>query len=217
MQKIKNSLIAIFLLMQCNIMAQINIPSLSPSAKIEQQIGLASVSISYARPSLRGRKLLGQANIPYNTIWRMGANEVTTLTLSEDVVIANQPLAKGKYAFVAMPNEKEWTIIINKDNEQWGVYDYDVKKDVLRFNIKADQLAANIETLTFSFEDVKPTSANIVFRWENVQLLIPIQHNVESTILADIKVKTSAENINEENAMLAAEYYLMQNLRLDTT
>jgi Protein of unknown function (DUF2911) len=213
--KILILLIAIFLLMQYNIMAQINIPSLSPSAKIEQQIGLASVSISYARPSLRCRKLLGQANIPYNTIWRMGANEVTTLTLSKDVLIANQHLAKGKYAFVAIPNDKEWTIIINKDSDQWGVYDYNSKKDVLRFNIKVDQLASNIETLTFSFEDIKTTSANIVFRWENIQLQIPILHDVETKVLAEIKVKTSVEKINEDNAMMAAEYYLMQNINLE--
>jgi hypothetical protein len=213
--KIQISIIAVFMLMQTYLMAQINIPSLSPMAKIEQQIGLAFVSISYGRPSLRGRKLLGQPNIPYNTVWRMGANEVTTLTLSDDVIIANEALVKGKYAFVAIPDSIEWTIIINKDNNQWGVYNYNEKKDVLRFKIRAEQLPIKTETLTFSFEEVTPTSANIVFRWENVQLQIPVKHNVDAKVLAEIKEKTSVGKINEENAMMAAEYYLMQNIDLE--
>jgi hypothetical protein len=210
----KHLLIILFSLLISQVMAQLHIPALSPAAKIEQQIGLGSATISYSRPSLKGRKLLGESNIPYGIVWRMGANDVTTLKIDEDMMIEGKPLAKGKYAFVAIPDANEWTIIINSDAKQWGVYGYDESKDVLRFKVKAESLSQNVETLSFTFEDVEPSSTNIVFRWENVQFKVALVHNSDAQVMADIKAKTSG-NPSMGVLMEAAEYYLMMNRDLD--
>jgi Protein of unknown function (DUF2911) len=204
----------LFSLLSFEAMAQIKIPALSPAAKIEQQIGLGTASLSFSRPSLRGRKLLGQPNIPYGTVWRMGANDVTVLKIDEDMVIEGKPLPKGKYAFVAIPDANEWTIIINSDAKQWGVYGYKEAKDVLRFKVKAETLTQNVETMSFTFEDVQPSSANIVFRWENVQFKVALVHNSDAQVMADIQAKTSG-NPSMGTLMEAAEYYLMMNRDLN--
>jgi tetratricopeptide (TPR) repeat protein len=203
-----------FCLICSDIMAQIKIPQLSPVAKVEQQIGLAKATIIYSRPSLRGRKLLGQNDIPYGKVWRMGANEVTTLELSDDMLIEGKALAKGKYAFVAKPDASEWTIVINSASGQWGVYGYKEDKDVMRFKVKAEVLSPTVETLGFTFEDIQPSSANIVFRWENVQFKVALAHNSDAKVMAEIKQKTSG-NPSGSTLMEAAEYYLMMNRDLE--
>jgi hypothetical protein len=196
------------------LVAQLRIPQLSPAAKIEQQIGLSSATITYSRPALRGRKLLGQPSIPYGTVWRMGANDVTTLKIDEDMMIEGKPLAKGKYAFVAIPDANEWTIIINSDAKQWGVYGYKEAKDVLRFKVKVETLPQTVETLTFTFEDIQPSSSNIVFRWENVQFKVALVHNSDAQVMAEIQSKT-AGSPSMGVLMEAAEYYLMMDRDLN--
>jgi Protein of unknown function (DUF2911) len=203
-----------FLLLNFEAMAQLHIPALSPAAKIEQQIGLGNATITFSRPSLRGRKLLGQPNIPYGTVWRMGANDVTTLKIDKDMIIEGKPLAKGKYAFVAIPDANEWTIVINNDASQWGVYGYKESKDVMRFKVKAETLPQTLETLSLTFEDVQPSSANIVFRWENVQFKVALVHNSDAQVMADIKEKT-AGSPSMGTLMEAAEYYLMMDRDLN--
>jgi Protein of unknown function (DUF2911) len=193
------------------VIAQLTIPQLSPAAKVEQQVGLDKVIVTYNRPSLKGRKLLGQSDIPYGKVWRMGANEVTTLELKGDMIIEGKLLSKGKYAFVAIPEANEWTIIINKDDDQWGVYGYKENKDVMRFKVKAEVLPQIIETLTFTFEDLMPTSSSLVFKWENVQFKIGMIQDSDKKIMAEIKAKTSKTSPDLEIVMEAAEYYLMMN------
>jgi tetratricopeptide (TPR) repeat protein len=206
--------ISCFVFLMPQIKAQIKIPQLSPAAKVEQQIGLAKATLTYSRPSLRGRTLLGKSDIPYGKVWRMGANEVTTLELSEDMTIEGKPLAKGKYAFVAIPDANEWTIVVNNHSGQWGVYNYKEDKDVLRFKVKTVALPQAFETLSFTFEDIHPSSANIVFRWENVQFKVALVHDADAEVMAEIKRKI-ANNPSGSTLMEAAEYYLMLNRDLE--
>ncbi len=208
-------LIMYFILNSLASMAQLKIPALSPAAKVEQQIGLAKANITYSRPSLKARKLLGQNDIPYGKVWRMGANDVTTLELSDAMLIEGKVLAKGKYAFVAIPDASEWTIVINSDPKQWGVYSYKESKDVMRFKVKAEALSPSVETLGFTFEDIQPTSANIVFRWENVQFKVALMHDCDAEVMAEIKKKMSIPVVNMLSMTEAAEYYLMMNRDLE--
>lgn len=208
-------LIMYFVLNSLISMAQLKIPALSPAAMIEQQIGLANVKVTYHRPSLRGRKMLGEAYIPYGKVWRMGANEVTTLKLDDDILIEGKPLKKGNYAMVAIPEANEWTIIINSDPKQWGVYGYKPEKDVLRFKVKSEFLAQSIETQYFAFEDLTSNSSNLVFRWENTQLKIAFSQDADAKIMANIKRKTSRIIVNPIVKLEAAEYYLMMNRDLE--
>jgi tetratricopeptide (TPR) repeat protein len=215
MKLIKIIIITLFIFKSTLIDAQIQIPALSPSAKIEQQIGLSTVTIDFHKPSLRGRKLLGQPAIPYGKVWRLGANEVTTITVNETIEIEGKKLEKGKYALVAIPNLNEWTIVINSDEKQWGVYDYNPKKDVLRFNVKIIPLENYEETMSFSFEETTPTSANLFFKWENISFKINIKHDVDARVMQQIKVATSKTKPNHRVLMESAEYYLMMNRDLE--
>jgi hypothetical protein len=194
---------------------QLHIPALSPMAVAQQQIGLGKAIVTYGRPSLRGRKLLGTDNIPNGKVWRMGANEVTTLEVSEDMTLEGKALAKGKYALVAIPDGSEWTIVINSVSNQWGVYQYKESKDVMRFKVKTEKLNSSVETLSLVFEDINPSSATLVFRWENTQFKIAISQDSDAKVMAEIKEKTSTENPNATVMMEAAEYYLMMNRDLE--
>ncbi len=195
--------------------AQIAIPALSPAGIVQQQIGLGNATVSYSRPSLRGRKMLGSNYIPFRKVWRFGANTVTTLELNEEMLIDGKLLAKGKYAMVAIPDKNDWTIVINSDANQWGVYEYKEAKDVLRFKVKAERLEKTLETMSLTFEDVKPTSSAIVFRWENTKLKFVLSQDVDARVMADIKAKTSKPNPNEETLMESAEYYLLMSRDLE--
>jgi hypothetical protein len=191
-----------------NAYAQISIPALSPSASIKQQIGLGKVTINYARPSLRGRELLGKDNIPFGKVWRLGANEATTIELTDSMLINGNSLAKGKYAMMAIPGATEWTIIVNSEPNQWGAYTYSDKKDVMRFNVKAEKLKQRIETLSFYFEDVTPEKSTLVFKWENISFQFAIEQKTDEIVMAEIKEKMAKEKINYSTYMEAAEYYL---------
>jgi Protein of unknown function (DUF2911) len=195
--------------------AQISIPALSPSASIKQQIGLGKVSINYARPSLRGRQLLGKANIPFGKVWRLGANEATTIEITDSMLINGRPLAKGKYALMAIPGESEWTIIINSNANQWGAYTYSEKKDIMRINVKAEKLKEKTETLSFYFEDVTPEKSTLVFKWENSSFQIGIEQKTDEKVMAEIKEKMAKEKISYSTYMEAAEYYLYANKDLN--
>jgi hypothetical protein len=196
--------------------AQIQIPALSPAGLIQQQIGLAKVSVNYHMPSLRGRKLLGQANIPYGKVWRLGANEVTTIEVNDAIDMQGNVLSKGKYALVAIPDASEWTIIVNKDNDQWGVYSYNEGKDVFRFKVKATPLSSIQETMSFTFEEITPTSGTLVFKWENITFKIPFsQKNADEKVMMQIKEKTTVRKPSMDDLMESAEYYLMMNKDLE--
>jgi hypothetical protein len=208
-------LVVVIICLSTQVIAQIDIPALSPSASIKQQIGLGKVTVTYARPSLRGRKLLGQNNIPYGKVWRLGANEATTIELSDSMIINGKSLQKGKYALMAIPNDKEWTIIINSEANQWGAYNYHENKDILRFNVKVEKLKQATETLSFSFEDVQPEKSALIFKWENTAFKFVIEQKTDAIVMADIKEKMTKEKISSSTYMEAAEYYLYANKDLN--
>jgi Protein of unknown function (DUF2911) len=208
-------LIALLILTIQKGFTQLKMPIPSPAAKVEQQVGVSNVSITYHRPSLRGRKLLGQPNIPYGKVWRLGANEATTIEVTDSIQIEDKILPKGKYALMAIPDEKEWTIIVNGVSNQWGAYQYKEKKDVFRFNVKAENLSKTEETLSFTFEDIQPSEASLVFRWENVQCKIKLKQDADNFVMAQIKKKTSMQKPDLEELMEAAEYYLLKDRDLE--
>jgi Protein of unknown function (DUF2911) len=207
--------LVVFILNTSNIYAQIAIPALSPLASVEQNVGLATIKIGYGRPSLKGRKMIGDLSIPFGKVWRMGANEVTTIEVSDDVTIENSLLKKGKYAMLAIPDVDYWTIIINSNNQMWGAYAYNEKKDVLRFKVPVKKTNDSIETLSFAFDEISPEAASLVFTWENVKLKMQFSHNPDEKIMAEIKEKTSIKNPSVENLFYATEYYLYKERNLD--
>jgi len=110
----------------------------SPPAKEVQEVGDATITINYSQPSVRGRDIFGGL-VPYNEVWRTGANEATTFETDKDIMVNGKKLPAGKYALFTIPNDDEWIIIFNKKHEQWGAYDYTSEDDVLRITAKPEK------------------------------------------------------------------------------
>lgn len=123
----------------------------SPPAAMSHTIGEAKITIKYSQPSTKGREIYGEL-VPYGEVWRTGANEATTFTTDKDISIDGKTVAAGTYALFTIPGEKEWTIILNSDANQWGAYKYDQEKDVLRFTTKPASIKMT-ETMTFHSKD----------------------------------------------------------------
>ncbi len=145
----------------------------SPNAVVGQTIGTTDVTITYGRPSVRDRVIFGEL-VPFDTVWRTGANEATTITFSGDVTIEGEPIPAGTYGLFTIPRENsEWTLIFNNTAEQWGAYRYDAAEDVLRVNITATE-APHAEQMLFLFEDVDGNSGTAVLYWKDVRVAFRI-------------------------------------------
>jgi len=151
----------------------------SPRGEVGEQIGSLKVSITYGRPQVNKRQIWGQL-VPYNRIWRTGANEATYINFSNDVLVEGQKLAAGSYALFTIPTETEWTVIFNKVPGLWGHFYYNPEFDALRVKVKP-QAAEHQEWLSYSFEMLSPTSANVIVHWEKIKTPIKIEVETAKT------------------------------------
>ena len=149
-------------------------PPASPPAKDTGKIGSANVTIDYSSPSVKGRQIFGGL-VPYDKVWRAGANTATSLQTDKDLMIGGKKLPAGKYSLFAAPGEKEWTIILNSETGQWGIKrggeaNRDPAKDVLTVKAVPRKSASMNEHLTYL---VNPDG--IVLQWENVEVPVAIK------------------------------------------
>lgn len=147
----------------------------SPNAMVAQTIGTTVVTISYARPGVKGRTVFGQLE-PFGEIWRAGANESTVISFTSDVNVNGQPLAAGAYALFAIPREGDWTLIFNTEANQWGAYRYDESKDALRIDVTPEE-GPHMESLAYYFEELSATSGTAVLHWATTR--VPFTITVE--------------------------------------
>ncbi len=141
----------------------------SPTAIASGTINGATISINYGSPSVKGRVIWGEL-LPFNKIWRAGANDATTFETDKDLTIEGSKLPAGKYSFFVIPNEKECVIIFNKEAKQWGAYKYKEKEDQLRVTVKQKFADTSVESLTYSIE-----KNSIVLSWEKWQIPISVK------------------------------------------
>ncbi|MBP8753499.1 MAG: DUF2911 domain-containing protein [Chitinophagales bacterium] len=142
----------------------------SPAETATATIGENIVTINYGSPRVKDRTIWGEL-VPYNEVWRAGANEATTISFTQDVMINGQLLKKDTYAFFAIPTATDWTIIFNLDEKQWGAFKYNETDDALRFTVTPVMTDAFAENLTFN---VSPNAAGdggiIQLSWEKLTL-----------------------------------------------
>jgi hypothetical protein len=183
----RKQLIALFLITFAAVSAfsQVRTPRPSPQASLTQTVGLTDVTIKYARPGVKGRAIWGGL-VPYDKVWRTGANEATTITFSDDVWIDGQKLAKGTYSFHTVPGRDKWTVIFNSVADQWGSYSYDATKDALRVDVKPEK-AEFREWMGFEVPEMTTDTAKIVLRWENVAVPFTIDTKSTERTLASLK------------------------------
>jgi tetratricopeptide (TPR) repeat protein len=183
------------------------LPKASPAGKVEQQVGLTNISITYSRPSVKGRKIFGDL-VPFGEVWRLGANEATTITVDQYLKFGDQILNPGTYAMFATPHEDgTWDIMFNSDYEQWGTGKYDETKNVVTLMVQVERRKAETETLLISIGDLTLNSGTIVISW--AEMYVPIPFKVETKKQAKENIEVALEKGEELDKVhyAAAKYF----------
>ena len=183
---------------------QLNTPQPSPTANIKQNFALSNIEISYSRPGVKGRKVFGDL-VPYGKVWRTGANNATTITFGEEVLIGGKKVPAGKYGLLTIPGESEWTIIISKQTNVTSPADYKQDQDVVRVQAKPATMPFAIETFMINIDNIKSNSCEIGLGWDNVYTAFEVQAYVESKVMEQIKNAMEKDNKPYFNAAL---YYI---------
>ena len=195
--------------------SQINTPQPSPLAQIEQIVGLTEIEVEYSRPSMRGREIFGNL-VPYNRIWRTGANASTKISFSTNVEINGQMVEAGKYSVFTLPNESEWEFILYDDTSVRGVpRDWDDKNVVLStmVEIKKYPDPISIETFTISFDALNNNYAVMSMMWDDVY--VPVTINVPTRDVVEKNIqKVMSEDPTSSDYYAAAVYYMQENVNL---
>ena len=209
----------------------VRLPRPSQKATVMQTVGVTDITITYSRPGVKGRKIWGDAPaaapansaatlddaskrakdapiVPYGHVWRTGANEATIFTVSDDVLIQGQKLPAGNYSLHTIPGKDEWTIIFNGVADQWGSFNYDEKKDVLRVKAKPQWAKDNQEWLEYSFPAVTPNSVQVLIRWEKIAVPFTVEiPNVDALMRAKIEKVIAANPTDWQIPLQVANQY----------
>jgi hypothetical protein len=144
----------------------------SPHETVKATIDGATITVEYGRPSMKGRKVMGEL-VPFGKVWRTGADEATTLTTDKELQIGGTIVPAGKYTLYTLPGQTDWQLIVNKQTGQWGT-EYDQKQDLGRVPLKKTTTSAPVEQLTISV-DKNPAGGGLLrIAWENTALTAPI-------------------------------------------
>ena len=165
---------------------QLELPRPSPNAKVSQTVGLTELVVEYSSPAVKGRKIWGGV-VPYDQMWRAGANQATKVTFSKDVTFAGKPVAAGSYALFVIPGAKAaWTVILNKKADQPGTAtDYKAELDAVRVTVQP-AAAPFRERLAYQVTDFTDSKASLDLEWEKVRLPIPVTVDTDKQIMTSI-------------------------------
>jgi len=201
-------------LMSASLATAQSLPQPSPGAETEQMIGLAEVEVEYSRPSAKGRTIFGDL-VPYNELWRTGANKCTTLETSEDIMVNDNMLKAGAYSVLTIPGKESWTVIFNNNTELRGTGGYSESEDALRLTVPANSMGRMVESFTIDFSDVTTSSANLNIYWEKTHVALSIKHDylpiAKKNVEAALKEAEGAYSTYES----AAEFYIDNNMEAD--
>lgn len=182
----------------------IKTPAPSPAQTVKQEFGLGSVELSYSRPNMKGRKIFGDL-VPYNAVWRTGANSATTLTFSDEVMIGGKKVAPGKYGLLTIPGAGKWTIIISKQTNVTSPAAYKEDQDVVRLSADVMETGFSTESFTIVFTDVKANSMTAIILWDKIGVAFPITADIDSKVMAQIN---NAMNKDSKPYFQSAMYYM---------
>jgi len=144
----------------------------SPPGTADCTIKGKKVAISYSRPSMKGRKIMGDL-VPYGKVWRTGANEATTLTTETDLTIGGAKVPAGTYTLYTLPSEGAWKLIINKQTGQWGT-EYNQDQDLVRVDMTKTAITVPVEQFTIALDQASNNSCDLMMEWEKTRVSIPV-------------------------------------------
>lgn len=183
---------------------QIQTPSPSTTQTVKQEFGLSTIELSYSRPNMKGRKIFGDL-VPYNAVWRTGANSATTINFGSDVSVGGIKVPAGKYGLLTIPGEVEWTVIISKQLDVTSPTAYKQDQDVARVKVKKIELPFAIESFMIGFDEVKASSIELYLMWDKTGVIVPITTDIDSKIMAQID---NAMNKDNKPYYQSAMYYM---------
>jgi hypothetical protein len=163
----------------------LTLPQASQAATVSQRIGLTDITVKYHRPAVRQRTVLGDL-VPYDQVWRAGANENTVLSFSTPFSVGGQELPAGDYGLHLIPTKTEWTVILNKESTAWGSFFYDQSKDAVRFTARP-QTSDFQEFLAYTFESPGPAGVTLTLHWEKVALPIAITVDTPAVVTENLQ------------------------------
>ena len=130
------------------------------------------VKVIYGRPTLKKEKAFG-SQVPFNEVWRTGANEATEVTFFQDVIFGNEIIKAGSYVLVTIPGEKEWEVILNKNLDVWGAFQYDPKADIAKIKVPVNK-AERLEVFSIAFKRIIHNEIQMVLGWDSTRVKIPL-------------------------------------------
>jgi len=186
--------------------AQIQSPAPSPSAKLEQMVGLTKVNVDYSRPAMRGRAIFGNL-VPFGKVWRTGANSRTTVTFSDAVVVGGKTLKAGTYAIFTIPQANSWEVVFYTEHAGGGA-PQELDESLVAARVMADvmPLGMDIQSFTISIDDVTNDSAVLGLLWEKSYVGVKFNVPTDKTVMASIERTMSGPGANDYFA--SAVYYL---------
>ncbi len=183
--------------------AQVKMPAPSPTQTVKQEFGVGTIELTYSRPAAKGRKIFGDL-VPYNKLWRTGANAATKIVFSEPLEIGGKKLDSGTYVLYTIPGIDTWEVIINKGLKNWGVDGYKESEDVIRFNVEPFKNKKKVESFTMEFNDVKATTCSLDIKWEKTMVSIPLVANFLDKVRGQIE---TAMKTDKKPYWQAAQFY----------
>ncbi len=182
----------------------IRTPQPSVAQTVKQEFALGSVEVSYARPSKKGRVIFGDL-VPYGAIWRTGANNATTISFSDEVMIGDKKVPAGKYGLLTIPGKTEWTVIITKQTDVTSPGAYKQDQDVARVNVPAVNMSETVETFMIGFDNATSSSIDMLMMWDKTVVVVPIKMEVDGKVMAQIN---NAMNKDNKPYFQSAMYYM---------
>ncbi|HYG49576.1 MAG TPA: DUF2911 domain-containing protein [Flavobacteriales bacterium] len=192
----------------------VTLPEESQYAETMQRIGITDIKVTYHSPRVNGRTIFGGL-VPYDQVWRAGANFNTTISFTHEVFVQGTKVAAGTYGVHAIPGKSEWVFILSSNASSWGSFYYKKEEDVLRVNVKP---VAHVftEYLNYEFTDRSSTSATLSLVWENISVPVKIDVDVKNIVLANMKNELrSLAGYNWQGYFHAAQFCMQHNFNLE--
>ena len=212
--KKKSFLLLLSLIIVTSSFAQLKSPNASPRSNISQIIGLVSVNLDYSRPSKKSREIFGGL-VPYNKIWRTGANNPTTISFSDYVKINNQLISAGEYHLYSVPTESTLDLVIYEKTDAWGsLPTFDKSKVIAKVSSDFIDLPNTVETFTISFENISNNGSTLNIMWDNKLAVYNIDALTKDKMINNIN-NVMNNNPSSNDYSRAAMYYFEEDIDIE--
>ncbi|MEL7268764.1 MAG: DUF2911 domain-containing protein [Bacteroidota bacterium] len=193
--------------------AQLQTPQPSPSSTLKQQVGLTDVTVEYSRPSMKGRTVFGDL-VPYDALWRTGANRNTMVTFSDSITLDGKTLKAGTYAIFTKPGKTMWEVIFYTDTNNWGTpREWDESKVAARSMVQVFNMEMPVETFTITIDDLHNNGASLGMIWENTY--VGVKFEVPTVAKTDKSIAKLMAGPSANEYYAAASYYLDEDKDLN--